>query len=273
MKKGLVALASLLVLAGCQASTYRLPTVGTAEILAVDREMKATSPTAWRPELSEWDARQALRRGWVRVHATAVEVCREMQRDSCRWWLDFNESRDIHAWSHRGGRIEVQLGRADQSNGDDPIALTMAHEMAHKILDHAALSRPWVVRGWYLGDAAGRTIGLLGALGGYSYRRLVRFGRFHGRDLGFLVRSRIHEREADYFAVLIAYRAGVDLEGARKDWSNSWRDRGRIRSTILDTHPVGAERIAQYDRAVAEVRASGGKLPPRATELLGWLAP
>ena len=273
MKRFVVTVGLLLALAGCQAATYRVPEVDGAQILAVAREMKATGPVARRPELPEWDARQRLRRGWDKVHATAVAVCREMQRNSCRWWLDFNESRDIQAWSQRGGRIEVQLGRADQSDGDDPVALTMAHEMAHKILDHSALRLPWLIRGWYLGNTAGRALGLLATFGGYGLPPLVRLGRIHGRELGLRVLSRVHEREADYFAVLIGYRAGIDLDGARAGWANGLRDRGHVHSTILDTHPLGAERIAQYDRAVADVRASGGKLPPRATELLGWLVP
>ena len=33
---------------------------------------------------------------------------------------------------------------------------------------------------------------------------------------------------------------------------------------MLDTHPAGPERVAGWDRAVAEIRASNGKLPQRA---------
>lgn len=273
MRRVVVAFALLLALTGCEPNAYRLPEPDNAEILAVYRAMTASTPVAWRSELSEWDARERLRRAWDKVHGRAVDLCWETQRKSCRWWLDVNRSRDTFAWSHPGGRIVVQLGRADQSDRDDAIALTMAHEMAHKVLDHSALSLPWLGRGWIIGDAAGRTLGHLAAIGGYRFGRLVDLGRFYGREVGRRVISRAQEREADYFAVLIGYRAGVDLGGARADLVDRWRDQGRMRSTILNTHPIGAERIARYDRAVAEVRASGGKLPPRRTEWLGWLLP
>ena len=38
---------------------------------------------------------------------------------------------------------------------------------------------------------------------------------------------------------------------------------GDARTGLLDSHPVGADRLAGWDRAVAEIRASGGRLPPR----------
>jgi hypothetical protein len=33
---------------------------------------------------------------------------------------------------------------------------------------------------------------------------------------------------------------------------------------MLDTHPAGPDRLASWDRAVAEIRASQGALPARA---------
>jgi hypothetical protein len=38
----------------------------------------------------------------------------------------------------------------------------------------------------------------------------------------------------------------------------------QMRTELLDTHPAGPERIAGWDRAVAEIRATNGRLPPRA---------
>ena len=42
------------------------------------------------------------------------------------------------------------------------------------------------------------------------------------------------------------------------------RASGRKETGMLDTHPAGPERVAGWDRAVAEIRASNGKLPQRA---------
>ena len=261
------------LLAGCQASVYRLPEVTTAEIVAVDAELRAQGAFRRWPQMSEWDARERLRRAWDRVHGTAVEICREVRSGSCRWWLDLDPSRAANAWAAEKGRVRVQLGIADQSGGDEQVDLTMAHEMAHKILDHSALAGAWRDAGVRAGHAAGRAVGLLAALVGFNVDWFVRRGRLAGARIGILVRSRTHEREADFFAVVIACRAGLDLDKARPDRVEYFRGSYRQRSTVLDSHPLGAERIAQYDRAVAEARATGCRLPPRDGVLLPWLVP
>ncbi len=41
------------------------------------------------------------------------------------------------------------------------------------------------------------------------------------------------------------------------------RASGRKETGMLDTHPAGPERVAAWDKAVEEVRASNGALPKR----------
>ena len=77
--------------------------------------------------------------------------------------------------------------------------------------------------------------------------------------------SKEQEREADYLAALILYRAGVDLDKARGFLVTMARASGQRETGMLDTHPAGPERIAGWDRAVAEIRAANGRLPRRAS--------
>jgi hypothetical protein len=42
------------------------------------------------------------------------------------------------------------------------------------------------------------------------------------------------------------------------------RASGRKETGMLDSHPAGPERVAGWDRAVAEIRANDGRLPQRA---------
>ena len=262
-----------LLLGACHGAVHRLPEIAPVEVQAAQVELGRMGKYKWQPRLSEWDARLRLRRGWDRVRLAAVDVCRELKPGRCRWWLEFNPSREFNALSFGQGRIEAFLGLADQSESDDEIGLTMAHEMAHDMLDPAATSLHWVRAGWTAGYLAGRATGLLFSVMGYGVDEFTAVGMEVGMRAGRLVLSRVHEREADYFAVLIAYRAGLDLEKARRSRANDARQDGEWHSTILDSHPSGAERVALFDRAVAEVRASGGKLPPYRTEWLGWVIP
>ena len=85
-----------------------------------------------------------------------------------------------------------------------------------------------------------------------------------GGAIGRISFSKEQEREADYLAAVILYRSDVDLDKARPFLVTMARASGRKETGMLDTHPAGPERVAGWDRAVAEIRASNGKLPQRA---------
>ena len=48
-------------------------------------------------------------------------------------------------------------------------------------------------------------------------------------------------------------------------------DDEQVQSGPFDSHPLGAERLAVVDRAIAAARASGGRLPPRVDRPLAGL--
>ena len=58
-------------------------------------------------------------------------------------------------------------------------------------------------------------------------------------------------------------RLFADLDKARNFLVTLARASGRKETGMLDTHPAGPERLAAWDKAVAEIRASGGALPKR----------
>ena len=55
----------------------------------------------------------------------------------------------------------------------------------------------------------------------------------------------------------------MDLDKARSFLVTMARASGRKETGMLDSHPAGPERIAAWDKAVAEIRASNGALPKR----------
>ena len=126
---------------------------------------------------------------------------------------------------------------------------------------------------WFGVPAIGAAlVGLAGAAAssgqsgsGDTIRTAIELGARTGAMVGHLSFSKEQEREADYIAALILYRAGVDLDKARGLLVTMARESGRTQTNMLDSHPVGPERLAAWDRAVAEIRASNGRLPPRAS--------
>jgi len=108
-------------------------------------------------------------------------------------------------------------------------------------------------------------VGLAGALaGGSPGVDVTRSAAQLGARIGDLSFSKEQEREADYMAALILHRAGIDLDKARGLLVTMAAGSGRMTTTFLDSHPAGPERVAAWDRAAAEIRASNGRLPPRA---------
>ena len=64
--------------------------------------------------------------------------------------------------------------------------------------------------------------------------------------------SRAQEKEADIMAGRLLFHAGYSLTQARSQFIQLARlgDRERVRSTFLDTHPVGPERLAHWDMII-----------------------
>lgn len=140
--------------------------------------------------------------------------------------------------------------------------MVVAHEIGHHAANHIARA----TRSRMIGVLIGVTlVGVAGALAGASPDAdVMRSAAQLGGHIGDLSFSKEQEREADYMAALILYRAGIDLDKARGLLVTMAAGSDRMATSFLDTHPAGPERVAGWDRAVAEIRASNGRLPRRA---------
>jgi predicted Zn-dependent protease len=95
-------------------------------------------------------------------------------------------------------------------------------------------------------------------------RSAVRIGANIGATVGGLSYSKEQEREADLLAAYVLARAGIDLRRAGRMFEVLAKLDGYALSSFKDTHPMGAERIVAWRKAVAEVDASSDKLPTMA---------
>ncbi|MEC9286136.1 MAG: M48 family metalloprotease, partial [Pseudomonadota bacterium] len=128
---------------------------------------------------------------------------------------------------------------------DAEIALVIAHELSHHLLNHLNESAARNLLGSLIGAAVATTVG-----GGSSQSRDT------GAEVGAWVAnqsfSRAQEKEADIVAGRLLSDAGYSLTQARSQFVQLARlgDRERVRSTFLDTHPVGPERLAHWDMVI-----------------------
>jgi len=161
------------------------------------------------------------------------------------------------------GQIVLNRGIVEYAANEEEVCMVVAHEIGHHAANHIARGQRNRMIGAVLGVAV---IAAAGAIAGSNPgNAATRSAAQLGASIGTLAYSKEQEREADYMAALILYRAGIDLDKARGLLVTMASGSGRMETTFLDTHPAGPERVAAWDRAAAEIRASSGRLPARAS--------
>ena len=253
-------------LCGCAGAVHRMPLLNDSQLGAAQAEVqRAGGPPARRP-VSEAEVAETLDSALRRIKPSSDRVCREMKVGACTWQFRVSNDRSMNAGAGPDGLIVVNRGIVEYAANEEEICLVIAHEIGHQAANHVAAGQ----RNQQVGALVGAV--LLGALGAVaSYKTGVNVtnsamntGASVGGAVGRISYSKEQEREADYIAALILYRSGVDLDKARGFLVTMARASGRKETGMLDSHPAGPERIAGWDQAVAEIRATNGRLPQRA---------
>jgi predicted Zn-dependent protease len=183
---------------------------------------------------------------------------------TCEWRFVLLKDRSMNASAGPNGTVAVNRGIVEYAENEDQVAMVIAHEIGHQIANHVVTGQ----RNQAIGAAIGAVLlGAAGAAASYRSpyaadvtRTAMRAGGDIGGTIGRISFSKEQEREADYLSALILYRSGLDLDKARGFLVMMARGSGRKETGMLDTHPAGPERVAAWDRAVEEIRASNGAL-------------
>lgn len=174
----------------------------------------------------------------------------------------------MNAGAGPNGLIVVNRGIVEYAANEEEVCLVLAHEIGHQAANHIATSQRNKAAGALVGAILLGALGAAASYGSYGSPDLTRQAMEAGADVGGAIGkisfSKEQEREADYLAAVILYRSDIDLDKARGFLVTLARASGRKETGMLDTHPAGPERIAGWDRAVAEIRAANGGLPQRA---------
>ena len=265
--RALLALSGVLLLGGCAGAVHQLPRVSDGQVAAALAEVRSGGGGAELRTASDDEVRAALQAAKDRIEAAALDVCREMNVGTCRWQFGISRSHVFNAGALDNGLVVLNRGLVEYGLGEEQLCMVIAHEIGHHAANHVIQGR----RNQAVGAAVGAV--LLGAAAAaitagqrdsaYLTRSAAQLGMRGGAMIGSLSFSKEQEREADYLSAVILYRAGVDLDKARGVLLTMARMSARNETNILDSHPIGPDRLAAWDRAVAEIRASNGRLPPR----------
>ncbi len=266
MKSGKL-LAGLLLafIGGCASVAYELPPPSSNALSEAAREIRTTKPrTLTLLTLGEAEARiDAVVR---RLRPAADTLCRELGERSGQvcgaWQVEVTENNELNAYATGERTVVIHSGLAAHAQNDAEIAFVVAHEFSHHMLNHINETGGNIVLGRLIGMAAGAVLG--GGGEGAANPDAVSEAMSTGGDIGGWVArqrfSRAQEREADYIAAVLLRRAGYEPRRTRGLLIHMAQlsGAGQLRSTFFDSHPVGPERLAHLDEAIARVEAGNG---------------
>ena len=155
--------------------------------------------------------------------------------------LDFNliqlESPKVAAFAD-GKNVYITRGMVEFAKNDDEIKFTLAHELSHNIMRHSKTKKLGAILGSFLGAAL--DIGLGHINKGYIYTDFTKLFS----EIGKVVHSKKHEREADYLGMYIVAAAGGDVSNVLNLWRRIAIEELRTTGTLSEgaTHPSDPER-------------------------------
>lgn len=268
-RRSFLAFSAACALCGCSGAMHELPQVSESQLRLAQSEVRERAAPLQRRHVTDEEADAGLQSALRRIFEPAQRLCHEMKVGVCGWDFRSGPDRSLDAGAGRDGLIVVNRGVVDYAANEEQVCLVIAHEIGHQAANHIANAQRNRKIGATIGaallDAAmaiasGNSPEFAGAR-----RSMAQLGANVGARLGRFAFSKEQEREADYLAALILYRAGVDLDQARGlQVAFAW-DTRHDGTGWFDTHPLGADRLAAWDRAVAEIRASNGRLPQKAS--------
>jgi|tagenome__1003787_1003787.scaffolds.fasta_scaffold20847256_3 predicted Zn-dependent protease len=252
---------------GCSGAVHQLPPVDSANLSLAQSEVQGAGRVPQRRVVDDDEVLLTMRTALARIRPSATQLCREMNVGVCTWRVTALKDRSLNAGAGRGGVIFINRGVVEYANSEEEVALVLAHEIGHQSANHIAAGERNQMAGALIGavlaGVAGAAASSRSPYSATITRSAIDSGANIGAAIGRISFSKEQEREADYIAAVILYRADIDLDKARGILVTMARASGRRETGMLDTHPAGPERLAAWDKAVAEVRASRGALPKR----------
>jgi predicted Zn-dependent protease len=253
----ILALVLSVALTGCAGAQFQLPQISDADINQASLTV-ANEPSGL-PQFHRTaeENREIINRVADRLEAVAPALCAYAEAPRCWFNVVYVAKNDVNAMTD-GSRIEIYRGLMECLDSDDEVAAVIGHEMGHEIAQHVEEKRQNAAIGAVL---AGILTGGAMAAAGYQDPQTLNESMQFGASVGALSFSKEEEREADLLSAYLLARADYDLEKAGHVLVILSKLDGETHSSMFDTHPTGIERIAAWEKAIAEVEASPHKLP------------
>jgi len=266
MKKTLLALLAMLLLAGCATtSTTKSGVVGVERKqyvgLVSEKEAEEQSALAYQQTLKQAESKKVLNTDSAetqRVRAIAQRLISQVdvfRTDAVKWNWQVNviESKEINAYCMAGGKMMVYTGLLDEIKPtDDELAAVMGHEIAHALREHVRerMSRAKAQQLGLIGAAA--LVGISTKSGDNAVKTIALGGALATVAMT-LPNSRTAEQEADEMGLELMARAGYNPNAAVTLWEKMNAKGGAKPPEFLSTHPSNESRMTDIKRLVPKV--------------------
>lgn len=262
--RGVLLLLCLAVLSGCAGAQFKLPQLTDAEISQAALAVTGKASSLETHERTADASRALIDRAADRLRKVAPELCRHAEVESCFFDVVYVDEDLVNALAKDGRRIEIYRGFLQYLETEDEVAAVIGHEMGHHIAEHLEEKRQNAAIGAVIAGIL--TAGTMAVTGyqspdPYQTQRTINQSMQLGASIGAISFSKEQEREADLLAAYLLERAGYDLDKAGRTYEVLASMSDKTRSSWLDTHPAGPERIAAWQKATVEVRSSEDLLP------------
>jgi predicted Zn-dependent protease len=174
-----------------------------------------------------------------KIFGVTKEICNQekIEPQNCRWNIKVVRGSEFNAFATNSNQVIISSGLIDKVTYEEEIAFTLAHEIAHHLLDHIGKNRELVFIGAILGELVFGDL-----VAGVVLSSVV-------RQIG----SRKYESSADAIALRILSLAGYDLKKARYVLLRMAKMDKRLTSKFMQSHPSGIERIVAFDTIVRKL--------------------
>ena len=255
-------LCAVAFLAACQSVPY---TNRSRVVLVSSSEEK---------KLGEQAYADVLKKGKISANKADLDMLRQVGRrlakvaDRPDFQWEFNlleDDKQINAFCLPGGKVAFYTGILPVTATETGAAVVMSHEIAHALARHGAERMSQGLLAQTGGQLLGAVLGGAQA-GGQASSKL--YEQLYGLGAGLVVLSysRSQESEADHIGLILMQKAGYDMEEGVAFWGRMTKATEGKRSggpldKFLSTHPASAERQAQIQKWIPEIRAQYPRSP------------
>lgn len=256
MKKGILAVFMLLLLAGCSSVALtgrkQLLLVSDSEVMSLSNSSFQDYMKTAKPSTNAANTAIVVRVGRRIANAVETYLRNNGMADQIKnfaWEFHLVQDPEPNAFCMPGGKIVVNEGILPYTQTEEGLAIVLGHEVGHAVAKHSAerLSQQMVAS--YGGQLLSGVLSNKTAATQNLAQQIYGLGAQYGVMLPY---SRRNESEADHLGLVFAAMAGYNPQAAIPFWQRMASGGSKKVPEFMSTHPSDASRINNIRKLLPE---------------------